>query len=296
MVKKLKNIVFFGFIGISLLSQLVFSWGSYGHTNITSSAVEDLPLNMATTFRPVKQWLADTSTDNGVRTGWDPNETDFHYIDTDQNPPGYTWPFASVPRNLSTYLSQYGGYGAGVNPYALSSITVVLSTAYRNWYLNKTASNFTTALYWMTRVSHYCADLHQPLHTTANYNPNNVHSRYESTMLSDYTPTVASTLGSGAIYQSNPLEFGFSIISVAWPYYPIIAQADTTAKNLDSSYGTVYYNSLWASTQSFTTTLLNLAAKDVASLWYTAWVNAGIPVPVELSRFYTTLDISIDKP
>ncbi|MDI6784946.1 MAG: hypothetical protein QME64_12750 [bacterium] len=283
-------------LGLVLLPQFGLTWGNYGHTRITSSAVEDLPLVMATTFRPVSTWLANTSTDNGVRTGWDPNETYFHYIDTDKTPPGYTWPFTSVPRNLATYLSQYGGYAEGVNPYALSSITVVLSTAYRNWNNNKTASNFTTCLYWMTRVSHYCADLHQPLHTADNYDPNGVHSRYESELLDRKTPTVSSTLNSGAIFRSNPLEFGFSIISIAWPYYPQIAAADTVARNLDPSYGNTYYNSLWTSTQSYTTTLLNLAAKDVASLWYTAWINAGLTVPVELSEFYSTLDTPIDKP
>lgn len=298
-----RNWLFLILAGLLLYPQLVFSWGDYGHTRITRSAIEDLPLVMATTFRPVSTWLANTSTDNGVRTGWDPHESDFHYIDTDKNPPGYTWPFNSVPRSLATYLSQYGGYGAGVNPYALSSITVVLSTAYRNWNQNKTASNFTTCLIWMTRVSHYCADLHQPLHTTDDYNPGydpglngGLHHRYETTMLDDYTPSVASSLNSGAIYQSNPLEFGFSIISVSYPYYPKIAKADTTAHSLDSTYGTTYYYSLWTSTQSFTTTLLNLAAKDVASLWYTAWVNGGLPVPVELSEFYTTLDMPVDKP
>ena len=259
------------------------------------AAIEDLPYVMATTFRPYKIWLGDTSSDNGVRTGWNPNESYFHYIDTDKTPPGYTWPFGSVPRNLTTYTTQFGGYSAGVNPYALSSITVVLSTAYRNWNQNKTASNFTTCLVWMTRVSHYCADLHQPLHTTNNYDPNGVHSHYETDMLKKYNPVIYSTMSSGMIYQSNPLEFGFSIISVAWPYYPQIVAADTVARNLDPSYGNTYYNSLWNNTRSFTTTLLNLAAKDVASLWYTAWINAGLTVPVELSEFYSTLDMPANK-
>lgn len=296
MMNKIGKIVII-LLCIIILPQLGFTWGNQStHQRITSAAIEDLPYVMATTFRPYKTWLSDTSTDNGVRTGWDPHETDFHYIDTDSNPPGYTWPFISVPRNIATYLSQYGGYGAGVNPYALSSITVVLSTAYRNWNMNKTASNFTTCLYWMTRVSHYCADLHQPLHTANNYDPNGVHSRYETDMLKKYDPVIYIALSTGMIYQSNPLELGFSIISVAWPYYPKIAAADTVAENLDPTYGNTYLYSLWTSTQSYTTTLLNLAAKDVASLWYTAWINAGLTVPAELSEFYSTLDTPIDKP
>jgi hypothetical protein len=283
-------------LGLILLSQLGFTWGNHStHQNITKAAIEDLPSVMATTFRPYKTWLADTSSDDGVRTGWDPNESRFHGISIDKNPPGYTWPFTGVPRNLTTYLSQYRGYGAGVNPYALSSITIVLSTAYRNWNQNKTASNFTTCLYWMTRVSHYCADLHQPLHTSNNRNPNGVHSRYENEMLRRYDPVIYSELSTGMIYQSNPLELAFSIISAVYPYYPKITQADTPALTYDPATGNTYYYSLWTSTQSFTTTLLNLAAKDVASLWYTAWINAGLTVLVELPEFNSTLDIPANK-
>jgi hypothetical protein len=280
-------------LGLVILSQLGYCWGNTStHQDITKAAIEDLPYQMATTFRPYKTWLANTSTDAGVRTGWDPHESYFHYIDIDTTPPGYLWPFTGVPRNLTTYLSatQFRSYSAGVNPYALSSITVVLSTAYRNWNMNKTASNFTTCLYWMTRISHYCGDLHQPLHVTWNYDPDNgLHSRYESDMLKDYNPTIYSKLSTGMIYQSNPLEFCFSIISVAYPYYPKVVKADTTAYNIAHSYNSTYYYSLWTSTQSFTTTLLNLAAKDVASLWYTAWINAGLTVPVELSQFEAIL-------
>ena len=271
-------ITYFGY------SNPAHAWGTFGHTRITGSAIENLPLEMSTVFRPYKQWLSDTSTDAGVRTGWAPNESYFHYIDVDYLPANQ-WPFNTVPRVFSVYTAQYG-IAEGICTFEVDTLTLVLSTAYRNWMNNKTGSNFTTVLYWMTRISHYTADLDQPLHVTYNYDSINVHSRYETTMLGKYTPTISSTLSSGTIYQSVPLEFAFGIVSASYPYIAQIYTADSIARKLDSSYGNTYYASLWGNTSSFTIKLLNKAAVDVASIWYTAWTNAkSIPVPVELSEF-----------
>jgi hypothetical protein len=267
-----------------LLKPFGYGWGTYGHTSVTQAAILNLPYNMRTTFIPYQKWLDDTSTDAGVRTNWAPNETYFHYIDSDSNP-ACSWPFDCLPRDYGTYTTQYGVTN-GVNPYIVNQVTYQLETAYRNWAANKTASRMTTALYWMARLSHYAADLNMPLHLTADYDPNNVHSRYETNMLNTYHPLVISQSGSGQIYKADIMAYCFSRMSARYPYYHTIAQADTTAENLDSSYGSTYYSSLWSQTRSFTTTMLNEAALDVSSLWYTAWTNAGLmTVPVELSEF-----------
>lgn len=277
-------------ISFLLLTSLALAWGDYCHTRITSNAIENLPVSMATVFRPYKQWLADTSTDNGVRTGWDANESYFHYQDADANS-AIQWPFTTFPRSYTDYLAKYT-VSSGYCLFAVVSVNQKFTESLRTWKANPTSSNLTTAMYWMTRVSHYTADLSQPMHLTKNYNANGVHSRYETTMITKYTPSISSTSGSGAIYRSNQLEFCFSLLSANYPYYPLITAADTAAqKSAGSTSSNTYYSLLWASTQSFTTTLLNQSAIDVASLWYTAWVDAGLnggtTVPVELSEFIT---------
>ncbi len=292
-MKWVKLIFILSILGICLSPQKTFGWGGYGHSRITAAAVEDLPLSMATVFRPVKQWLADTSTDAGVRTGWAPFETYFHYIDADIDT-ACPWPFTKLPRTLTEYTAKYG-IQEGINPYEVDKLTVVLSTAYRDWYQNPTGSNFTTAMYWMCRVAHYVEDLHQPLHTTKNFNPNGVHSLYESSMLNTFRPEIASKSGSGAIYQPNPLEFAFSIISVSYPYCTVIVAADTAAHAADPKDGNKYYTLFWESTQSFTTTLLNMAGVSVASIWYTAWVNAGIEKPIPQKDSIPSQELPVKK-
>ena len=45
------------------------------------------------------------------------------------------------------------------------------------------------------------------------------------------------------------------------------------------SYNTAYYNRLWQETGEFTKVLFQEASEAVADGWYTAWVNAGSPIP-----------------
>ena len=249
-------------LGFWLSPQYVLSWGNrYGHPQITGAAIEDLPLRMATVFRPVKQWLMDTSSDKGVRTQWDINEFSFHYINTDSDP-NCQWPFTCLPQSYAGYVTTYKitnqtnpyySHSNGLNGYVIDSLTLVLSTAYRNWCENPTWSNFTTTLYWMTRIAHYTEDLHQPFHLTKDSSPNGIHGRYESKLLEKFKPEISTKIGS-ATYQANRLKFVFSIISTVYPYYHSIANADTIAQNADPSRGDTYYTLLWSSTQNYTST------------------------------------------
>lgn len=69
-------------------------------------------------------------------------------------------------------------------------------------------------------------------------------------------------------------------IDVTWPYVSQIMSADTVAAGSPKVYGTAYYDSMWASTGSFTHSQFQLASQMVASLWYSAWVDAGSPIPI----------------
>jgi len=127
-------------------------------------------------------------------------------------------------------------------------------------------------------AAHYIEDLHNPLHTTMNYDGDlsgnsGIHSRYESTMVSrnlsqlTFTPTQAE-------YLPSVIDFVFDGIEDRYHHVAEIMAADDAAP---SSSSTAYYNSLWAQTGMFTKTLFQDAAEAVAASWYTAWVNAGSP-------------------
>lgn len=286
----------FSILGISFIPVVSFAWGTWAHMNITAAAVQDLPLSMYTVFASSSTFLIDSSTDNGVRTGWDPNESYFHYIDLGgANTGSCQWPFACMPQTIPDFLSQYGTDSLGFNGYIEDSIlTYCLSTALANWKASPTPSNYTTVMIWMCRVAHYMEDLSQPLHVCWDYDPNGVHSRYETNMLDTFTPTIAAPSNLYS-YQTNIIQYSYTMISTSFPYWTAITSADTYAEgSAHSTSNDLYYTLLWSSTQSFTTTLLDASVITVDSLWYTAWVNAGFDtVPVDHWELYAADKVAI---
>jgi hypothetical protein len=65
-----------------------------------------------------------------------------------------------------------------------------------------------------------------------------------------------------------------------------ILLADNAARSASEWNGSqpvpgTYYTVLWERTQRFTIALLRESTTDIASLWYTAWMNAGVTTQVE---------------
>jgi len=284
-------------IGACLFPQRSYGWGNLGHYNITAAAIQELPISMLTVFQSSSTWLQNNSLDSAVRSGWDPYESYFHGIHLGGTNTGTCqWPFDCMPQTIPEFLAQYGYTSIRFNGYIEDTIlTYCLSTALVNWKTSPTLSNYTTVMTWMCRIAHYMEDLSQPLHTIYGYNPE-IHSRYETNMLDRFTPPIAVTLNAYS-YQTNIIKYAFSMISTSYPYWTVITSADFYAQNsAQSTSSDLYYTLLWSSTQSFTTTLLNLDAIYVASLWYTAWVNAGLDnVSVDDWKSYAS-DKPVNKP
>src|SRR5205823_11448896 len=78
---------------------------------------------------------------------------------------------------------------------------------------------------------------------------------------------------------ASPVDAMFGIVSGSWDRVNALLAADNTAKAASGGvFNSVYYNSLWSSTQSFTRVRIDSATVATASFVYTAWVNAGRPV------------------
>src|SRR4029079_16263650 len=70
----------------------------------------------------------------------------------------------------------------------------------------------------------------------------------------------------------------FDIVGASWNDVSAVLAADNTAKAASGQQiNSTYYNSLWASTETFTRERINTATVATASFVYTAWINAGRP-------------------
>ncbi len=269
-IRKLKILFLTSFCFLSL------GWGSVGHKIINRNTTLSFPpeLNF------LMHWadpLADHGSDADNRKGSDPNEAPKHYIDIDNYPE-----FAAngiITQNLDSVVMKYGYtfvIDQGILPWAIMQAVDSLQTAFQR-------GDWARALLVASDLGHYVGDAYMPLHITKNYNGQytgqlGVHSRYESTMIGNYSQEIVFT-GDTAFYISNVSDFTFEMIYANYHYVDSVLSADLIAKHYaGGSYNSTYYQKLWELTKNFTTKLFKNASYDLALLIYTAWKNAGEPV------------------
>ena len=266
----------FFFFSMMLLSATIVlgqdnKWGWDAHRYINEKAVNYLPSEMAF-------WQAQQSflRQHSVDPDQDNNPGYYHYIDIDVYPAFFN---GTLPHEWAAMVSQYG-YNNVVNngtvPWVIEQWSDSLSSLMQQ-------GKWTQAWQVAAELGHYVADAHQPLHLTENYNGQltgnyGIHSRYETQMISPYLSSLSLPNGN-AQYWQNPLDSVFAWIDLIYPYVADIMAADSTTAIQDPSYSTVYYNRLWQLLEVQTTDAIHRAILDLASIWYTSWVNAGSPNP-----------------
>ena len=186
-----------------------------------------------------------------------------------------------MPPDLAALVAQYGWdtvKANGILPWAtvwaLDSMTAQLKRG-----------DMSKAYQSAADLGHYVADAYQPLHCTVNYDGrqtgnNGIHSRYETKMIDAFQSSLSASLDT-VHYIGDPFGYAFSYILRSNVYVDSILLADDSAKVRSGWTGSgtapqSYYNVLWEKTRRFTTMLLQESTADLASLWYTAWVNAGL--------------------
>ena len=122
------------------------------------------------------------------------------------------------------------------------------------------------------------------MHTTENYNgqltgQKGVHFRYEVTMVDKHIDTLEQIIDSSNVnYIENPLKMIFKYISNANTVNGVLLEGDKLAhEESNSTESDDYYRIFWFRTGYVTKMQFKTAEEDLASLLYTAWVNAGKP-------------------
>jgi len=281
---------------IAILFSIVnfgYSWGSTGHRLINLKAVRHLP-NEMNSFITDSSFYSSHASDADYRKDY--NDTSFfaeaqrHYIDIDIYPD-----FLNLPHTLdSVFMIAERQYvrDQGTLPWAtklvLDSLTVQLARG-----------DLSKAKLTMSDLGHYVGDAHQPLHCTANYNPGGLHSRYETSMINTYQQYL--TVNPDLVhYISSPLDFIFEYIYHSNSLVDSLLADDTNAKSVSGWNGIgdappSYYDALWQKTGDFTKDQIQRATVALASLWYTAWVNAHATTIVNEPSIQLPQDFTLDQ-
>jgi len=257
-----------------VLTQFSFArWGWNSHRFINDAAVDHLPLEMSF-FQDHRDYLMEHSVDPDQSS--DPNPGYYHYIDIDYYDEFFT---GELPHSWQGMIDMYGQETVedqGVIPWVIQWWIEDLSALME-------AGDWNNVWQLAAELGHYVGDSHQAMHLTVNYNGQNsgnygIHSRYETQMMNPNLGSI-SLPDSVAGYWTTPIDSIMQYIEEIYPVVDLVLSADDAAYALDSNFGNTYYTSMWSALGDTTIWTLNKAVIDLASLWYTAWVDAGSPYP-----------------
>lgn len=257
----------------SLFAQNI-NWGWEAHRYINEHAVDYLPSEMSV-FKDHRIDLRDHSIDPDT----DPLPGNYHYIDIDFYPEFFT---GTLPHNLDSLIALYNlsiVQDNGIVPWIVEEWTDSLSTLIA-------AGQWDDVWQVAAELGHYVADSHQPLHLTLNFNGqltgnHGIHSRYETQMINSHLSQLPLPAGTGT-YWPNVIDSVFLYIEEIYPHVDSILIADDLGTAQDPTFNTTYYNILWQELEHLTTISIHRAIIDLASLWRTAWENAGSPTHLSI--------------
>lgn len=274
------------------------AWGFYGHQKINYYAVFLLPPELLVFFKPHIDYLAAHSVDPDKRRYLLEQEGPRHYIDLDHYGPA---PYYSLPRDWKTALSACSEdtlLHYGIAPWWIQVMLQRLTKAF----MDKDQEQI---LKTAAELGHYVSDIHVPLHACSNHNgqltgQQGIHGFWESRVPELLAEQEWDFLIGRANYYKDPLSLIWNrVIESAAAADTVLRLEKTLRKQFSSDQVYAYEERNGQLVRQFSTAytlafdrLLNgmierrmrASIEAVASLWLTAWVNAGQPPLALLAR------------
>jgi hypothetical protein len=268
------------------------AWGFYAHQLINELAIYALPPELFSFYKPHSSYLKLHALDPDKRRYILPKEANKHFIDLDFYEK--LAPIDTLPHEFSKAVSKYGMdtlLKHGTVPWQIQFTLRNLEDAFCH-------QNIAFILKHSADLGHYMADAHVPLHNTANYNGQftnqaGIHGLFES-RIPELFANNYQCIPVKAIYLSNPLVFTWETITEGFSVLPFVFETERKIRRKipeNKHFGFTQKGKKWVKIWSFeyaeayhqalnglVEKRLMHAAFAVASLWYSAWVNAGQPL------------------
>ena len=271
------------------------AWGFTAHKHINKLAVYSVPKPLFLFYKQNVAYVEEHSTDPDERRNVVKAEGARHYIDLDHYVnikngdtiesvlPKY-WNDA-VEKYTEDTLKEYG-----IAPWHISRMLYRLTEAFKE-------KNEQRILQLSAEIGHYVGDIHVPLHTTKNYNgqftnQKGIHGFWESRLPELYLKNYDLIVGK-AEYINDPMINVWQAVKAS--HYAVdsvlLFEAEltkafakdqkysfedrglTTIEVYSKPFSKAYHDKL----NGMVERRMRASIKLTASLWYTAWVNAGQP-------------------
>lgn len=257
-------------------------------------AVFALPPEMIGFFKKHLDYITEHAIDPDKRSRGVPGEDVKHYIDIERYGDK---PFENLPKLWKAAVEKYTEdtlQKYGINPWWVSKMVFSLTQAFKD-------EDFDKILYYAANLGHYIADACTPLHTTMYYDgkiyeQKGIHAFWETRIPELYCDKYNYLVGR-AHFIEKPYEYAWQLTEESHSEVDSIFDIETYLRlnfPADAQYvydekGTVikkqfsekYCEDFNKRSHNMVERKMRRAVLAVASLWYTAWVNAGQP---DLSR------------
>lgn len=278
-------------IAFVLIQLPCFCWGFFAHQKINYYAVFLLPPQMLVFYKPHIQYLSEHAVDPDKRRYLVAAEGPRHYIDIDYF--GH-YPYDSLPRYWKDAVAKFSEdtlQQQGILPWWLQQMQWKLTEAFKE----KDAAKI---LKLSADIGHYMADAHVPLHVCSNHNgqltgQQGIHAFWESRVPELLADKEWNFFMDKAVYIPNTSLFIWQRILESAAAADTVLQYEKQLSErfpanqkyafenrnniIVRQYSTAYtkvYNQLL---KGMVERRMRQSIYAVASLWYTAWVDAGQP-------------------
>lgn len=267
------------------------AWGFFAHHRINRLAVFILPPQMMVFYKPHIEFITAHATDPDKLRYVQKDEAAHHYIDIDHYG---KYPFAGLPRKWKDAVKKYGEdtlLAYGTVPWYALKVYYRLENAFKR-------KDQGAILKHSAYLGHYIADACVPLHANSNYDgqltgQQGIHALWETAIPELLADTLFNLWTGKANYIRRPADFIWKLVleSAAeadtvlrvekklllhFPSDQIYSFSKRKGKN-ERNFSPAFVKAYNLALNGMVARRMRRAIHATASLWYTAWVNAGQP-------------------
>ncbi|HUW58820.1 MAG TPA: hypothetical protein VMZ92_19440, partial [Planctomycetota bacterium] len=279
-------------VGLLLFPGVLGAWGHRAHFTVNHGAIDVLPRPLRDFYHLNRPFVVrhavdpDLWVEMGDRAPAHAPPAAAHFIDLDKLDNA---PFDGIPKTYAAAVAKFGEEriaAAGTLPWEIAARTEQLTDAFRE-------ARWEDVLKHSAWIGHFIADATVPLHTTKNYKgqfsgnvildergPNRtVHHRLEWGLLEALPEHYDAVVGRPENVKplDDVLAEAWRTIRTSYTLIPEVLNADREASGLDASFGPRYYHRLDERVGELVKRQLERSQEMVASVWLTAWKDAGRP-------------------
>ncbi|HLO80261.1 MAG TPA: zinc dependent phospholipase C family protein [Chitinophagaceae bacterium] len=280
---------------LALQSMPALPWGFFGHKMINRNAVFLLPPEMIILYKPHLEFITEHAVDPDKRRYAVKEEGPRHYIDMD-----HYHPWDSIPSSYNKALTKYGEDSLarhGIVPWWIQTMTSRLTKAFE-------LKDKFAIIKLSAELGHYISDAHVPLHTSSNHNgqltnQHGIHGFWESRVPELFAETEFDLIIGKAQYIKSISAMAWTIVRQSAAAADSVLVLEKQLNNkfrpdakysfemrngvITRQYSTAYSKAYHNMLQGMVERRMRESILATASLWYTAWVNAGQPNLQELA-------------